>query len=113
MSQDIEQLRELLEARDVGTFLAAYEEYRRLHAIEPTVTGLTQRVFPPVLRAAFEAEQLAASDIVLLWRLVRDGRLLVVENDLIVGINLRVNKALTVVEPDMKVPVPPLATFDV
>jgi hypothetical protein len=112
MSPDIEQMRQLLEARDLGAFLASYQEYRRHHAIEPGVTGLTQRLFPPILRAAFEAEQLSASDIVLLWRLVRDGRLLLVENDLLVSINLRINDAIKAIEPDMKVPVLPLATFD-
>lgn len=112
MSPTVEVLRELLEARDVGGFLAAYQEYRRRNDVEPAVTGLTQRMFPPLLRAAFKADKLGASDIVLLWRLVRDGRLLLVENDLLVGINLRINDAVKAVEPDTKVPVQPLATFD-
>jgi hypothetical protein len=112
MSSIVEQLREQLEAHDVGGFLAAYQEYRRHGGVEPAVTGLTQRMFPPLLRSAFKAEQLSASDIVLLWRLVRDGRLLLVENDLLVGINLRINDAVKAVEPDTNVPVQPLATFD-
>lgn len=76
------------------------------------MTGLTQRVFPPLLRDAFKAKRLAASDIVLLWRLVRDSRLLLVENDLLVGINLRINDAIKVAEPGTKLPVQALATFD-
>jgi hypothetical protein len=35
-----------------------------------------------------------------------------VENDLIVGINLRINEALSLVEPHTVLPVQPLATFD-
>lgn len=112
MTPDILQLRELLEARNISGFLAAYDAYRRQNSIEPGVTGLTQRVFPPLLRAAFEAEGLSAVDLVLLWRLVRDGRLLLVENDLLVGINLRINDAIKVAEPHTKVPVQPLVTFD-
>jgi hypothetical protein len=112
MSPDIENLRALLEVRNLGGFLAAYQDYRVHHGIEPVVTGLTQRVFPPLLRDAFTAEALDAPTIVLLWRLVRDSRLLLVENDLIVGINLRINDALKLVEPHTKLPVQALATFD-
>lgn len=112
MSPDIEHLRNLLEACDVGGFLVAYQEYRRHNGVEPGVTGLTQRVFPPLLRAAFREEKLSASDIVLLWRLVRDGRLLLVENDLLVAINLHINDAVKTIEPDTKVPVRLLATFE-
>lgn len=112
MNPGIEKLRALLEARDVSGFLAAYQDYRQHNGIEPVVTGLTQRVFPPLLRDAFKTERLAAADIVLLWRLVRDSRLLLVENDLLVGINLRINEALEVVEPGIQLPVQALATFD-
>lgn len=111
MTPDIVQLRELLEARNLGGFLAAYNTYRRQNSIDPCVTGLTQRVLPTLLRAAFEAEELSATDLVLLWRLVRDGRLLLVENDLLVGINFRINDAIKVAEPGTKVPVQPLVTF--
>jgi hypothetical protein len=112
MSPDIVQLRELLKAGDVGGFLLAYQEFRRLNGVEPGITGLTQRMFPPVLRSAFETEQLSAPGLILLWRLVRDGGLLLVENDLLVEINRRINDAFRVAEPDTKVPVRPLATFN-
>lgn len=111
MSPDIEKLRALLEVRDLGGFLTAYEGYRRQHGIDPVVTGLTQRVFPPLLREAFLADSLDSLSIVLLWRLVRDSRLLIVENDLIEGINVRIKGALKVVEPDNRLPVQALATF--
>ena len=112
MSPDIEQLRNFLEERDISGFLAAYQEYRRCNVIEPAVTGLTQRVFPPLLRNALQAEELSAADIVLLWRLVRDSRLLLVDNDLLVSINLRINAAVEAVEPHTNVPVQPLPLFD-
>lgn len=112
MSPDIEKLRALLEARNLVGFLVGYQDYRARHGIDPVVTELTQRVFPPLLRDGFTADRLDAPAIVLLWRLVRDSRLLLVENDLIVGINLRINEALKVVEPHTQLPVQALATFD-
>lgn len=112
MNPDIEKLRALLEARNLGAFLVGYQDYRAHHGTDPAVTGLTQRVFPPLLRDAFTAEALDAPSIVLLWRLVRDSRLLLVENDLIVGINLRINDALKRVEPHTQLPVQSLTTFD-
>ena len=112
MSPNIETLRELLEMNDVGGFLVAYQEYRQHTGIDPVVTGLTQRVFPPLLREAFNTDHLSASNIVLLWRLVRDNRLLLVENDLLIGINLRINDAIKVSEPSTKLPVQALTTFD-
>jgi hypothetical protein len=52
-----------------------------------------------LLPDAVKSEQLAASDIVLLWRLVKDSRLMLVENDLLVGINLRFYEVIEAVEP--------------
>lgn len=112
MSPKVEELRELLEARDISGFLIAYEVYRQQHVSEPVVTALTQRVLPPLLREAFSEDRLPASTIVLLWRMVRDSRLLLVENDLLIAINLRINSAIKEVEPDTKLPVPSLLTFD-
>ena len=112
MSPEIEEMRVQLEARDVEGFLLTYSAYRQHHDSEPVLTALTQRVFPPLLREAFKLERLAASSIVLLWRLVRDSRLVLVESDLLVAINLRVNDAIREVEPETKLSVTPLATFD-
>lgn len=112
MNPDFEKLRELLELRDVGAFLAAYQEYRQRHGINIEVTGLTQRVLPALLRNAFHEGRMTAKDIVLLWRLVRDTRLLLVENDLLVAINFRINDAVAAVEPGTKRPVQPLATYE-
>ncbi|MRW83753.1 DUF2726 domain-containing protein [Pseudoduganella sp. FT26W] len=111
MNPDIENLRFLLEKGDVGKFLLDYQVYRQHNGVDPIVTGLTQRVFPSVLRAAFNANKLAAADVVLLWRLVRDNWLLLVDNDLLEAINLRINDAVRLVEPSASVPVPALATF--
>ena len=54
MTPAAENLRVLLEARDIDGFLTALEAYRQQHPFEPVVTALTQRVFPPLLRTAFQ-----------------------------------------------------------
>jgi hypothetical protein len=69
-------------------------------------------VFPPLLRQALLDGRLKPSSLVRLYRMARDTRLVLVENDLIVGVNLRINDALRQAEPDAKVPVPPLVTVE-
>lgn len=112
MTAGVEQLRALLEARNVRAFLTAFQEYRRTNEVDPVITGLTQRVFPPVLRDALQSDAIDAADIVLLWRLVRSGSLLLVENDLLMAINERIDFAIKMVEPATTLPVPPLVTFN-
>lgn len=110
MTPAAENLRVLLEARDLDGFLEAFEVYREQHAIEPVATALTQRVFPPLLRQAFKGDTLLPASLVRLYRMVRSTRLVLVEGDLLVGINLRINEALRQAEPDTLRPVPPLLT---
>lgn len=111
MSQNVETMRELLEERNIDVFLPAYIEYRQSHAIEPELTALTQHALPPVLRQAFAEERLCPETIVLLWRTVRDGRLILVDDDLLIAINLRIDEATRSVEPEVELPVPHLVTF--
>jgi hypothetical protein len=92
MSAAVQELRALLEERDIGRFLAAYERVEIEHrSIE--LTGVTQRIFPTVLREALLRGNLASEDVVKLWSLVRTGRLVLVENDLLEGINAVLNGA--------------------
>lgn len=110
MTPAAENLRELLEARDLDGFLRAFEAYRQHHTVEPVVTALTQRVFPQLLHQAFQEERLEPGTLVRLYRMVRSSRLVLVEDDLLVGINLRINDALRQVEPESTTPAPPLVT---
>lgn len=112
MSSAAERMREHLEARELAAFLESYEQYRDTKAWEPALTALTQRVFPPVLREALGHDSLSASAIVRLYRLIRGGRLLLVENDLLTEINRRIDTAFAEAEPATSRPVPPLVTFD-
>jgi hypothetical protein len=110
MTPAAENLRGLLEARDLDGFLEAFETYRQQYTVEPVATALTQRVFPPLLRQAFLEERLLPATVVRLYRMVRSSRLVLVEDDLLVGINLRINDAMRQAEPDVATPVTPLVT---
>lgn len=112
MSPAAEKMRELLEARELAAFLEDYEQYRDSNVWEPALTALTQRVFPPLLREALEHDNLSASAIVRLYRLIRSGRLLLVENELLTEINRRIDTAYAEAEPTTSRPLPPLLTFD-
>lgn len=111
MTPQLERIRELLEAEDIGGFLSAYAEYLATGQQEPAATNLTQRLLPPVLLRCLQGERLPAPALVQLYRLVASGRLLVVENDVLHAINLRVDQAMRQVEPGVKLPVTPLRTF--
>ncbi len=108
MTPAAENLRVLLEARDIDGFLTALEAYRQQYSFEPVVTALTQRIFPPLLRAALQEERLLPTALIRLYRMVRSGQLVLVEDDLLVAINLRIDDAIHEVEPATVTPVPPL-----
>lgn len=110
MTPAAENLRVLLERRNIDGFLEAFESYRQEHAIEPVVTALTQRVLPPLLREAFQEESLRPTTVVRLYRMVRSSCLVLVEDELLVGINLRINEAMRQAEPESTTPVLPLVT---
>jgi hypothetical protein len=114
MSPAAENLRVLLENRDIDGYLHAYEVYSEQAAFsfEPGVTALSQRVFPSVLRRAFLEDRVEPATVVRLYRMAATSRLVLVENDLILGINLRVNDAMRQVEPETPTPVRPLATVE-
>lgn len=106
MNASIETLRTCLEARDISGFLEAYEAMVPGTALRTgQLTGITQRIFPTVLRETLASGALLAADTVRLWRLVRCGRLLVVDNDLLEGINALLGAAWREVEgPDAPLP---------
>lgn len=112
MTPATENLRVLLERRNIDGFLEAFESYRQQHTVEPVVTALTQRVFPPLLRQAFLEDQLLPGTLVRLYRMVRSSRLVLVEDDLLAGINLRINEAMRQAEPETATPVLPLVTSE-
>ena len=102
MNATIENLRIFLEERDIGGFLAAYETMvPGADVLSSQLTKITQQIFPTVLHEKLTRGALVAGDTVRLWRLVRCGRLLVVDNDLLEGINALLDAAWREVEDRM------------
>ncbi len=85
MNADVERLREHLDRRDIASFLQEYEEARAQGSVE--LTTLTQRVFPGVLRELLDKSMVSADAVLQLWRLIRTGQLLVIDNALLHSIN--------------------------
>ncbi|KWN85164.1 hypothetical protein WM25_02340 [Burkholderia ubonensis] len=111
MSPIAESMRTMLESRDVLGFLTAYSEYRATQPSEPALLGLTQSALPTVLRHGFDSDTLDAATVVALWRAVRGGNLILVDNELLEAINLRIDKALHVIDPTARLPAARLPIF--
>lgn len=105
-----ENLRTLLEARDIDGFLTALDAYRQQHWDEPEVTALTQRVLPPLLRTTLQEGGLPPTALIRLYRMVRSNKLVLIDDDLRDIINSRINDAIRAAEPTADTPVPPLLT---
>lgn len=111
MNVTVPDLKAFLEARDIGGFLIAYEHFTRSGQHPAELSMLTQRIFPAVLRELLANSRLTSEHTVGLWRLIRSGRLLIVENDLLEGINERLNSAWREIEGADAAPPERLLTF--
>jgi len=104
MDSAVQELRVHLESRDLGAFLAEYE-IRAATAGSIELTTVTQRILPGVLLELFGAGRVTDEQTVQLWRLVRTGRLVMVENVLLEAINERLDTAWREVNgPDAPAP---------
>ena len=92
MDPSVQELRTHLESRDLSAFLAEYET-RAAAAGSIELTTVTQRILPGVLLELFGAGRVTDAQTVQLWRLVRTGRLVMVENVLLEAINERLDTA--------------------
>ena len=104
MEPIVQTLRAHLEARDLGAFLTSYEAGAAgSGSIE--MTTVTQRVLPGVLLEQFGAGRVTDGQTVHLWRLVRSGRLVLVDDVLLEAINARLDSAwLAAYGPDATLP---------
>lgn len=84
---DVQDLRAHLEARDLTAFLQDFEQFSGGGSIE--LTTVTQRILPGILLELFMADRVDHAQTLTLWKLVRTGRLLLVDNVLIEAINQR------------------------
>ncbi|WP_119157662.1 DUF2726 domain-containing protein [Caldimonas tepidiphila] len=86
------KLKDLLSDRDLTGFLSEFE--RLAPQSRPIgLSELTQRVFPVVLKSCLAEGTVTAEAIVHVWRLVRTGSLLIVDNELLEAVNARIEKA--------------------
>ncbi len=96
MEAFVQDLRTHLELRDLPAFLTGFaKDEARRGSIE--LTTVTQRVLPGILRELFAADRVTAPSTLALWRLVRNGWLVLVDNDLIEAINARLEVAWSTV----------------
>ncbi|KAL0630197.1 hypothetical protein Q9L58_010957, partial [Maublancomyces gigas] len=75
-------MRRRLEVDDLDGFLMAYEQYVLTVVFEPAAIPLTQVEFPSALRRTLEKGSVAAKTLETVSRLVLNGNLLLVEDDL-------------------------------
>lgn len=108
VSAAIKHMKRRLEADDLEGFLAAYEHYVRTAVFEPAAIPLTQVALPSALRRSFEEGRITAKALVAIWRLVLNGGLLLVENDLRDMINQNIDGALKTLAMTTDVPPKPL-----
>ncbi|CAN7494085.1 DUF2726 domain-containing protein [Polaromonas sp. LjRoot131] len=105
-------MKKRLEADDLEGFLAAYENYVLTVVFEPAAIPLTQVALPSALRRGFEKGSITALTLVTLWRLVLNGSLLLVEDDLRDMINQNIDGALkTLTTPTSDSPAKALPTI--
>ena len=104
MEPVVQELRAHLEARDLGAFLTDYEA-GAAHSGLIEMTTVTQRILPGVLLEQFGAGRVTDAQTVQLWRLVRSGRLVLVDDVLLDAINERLHSAWSEVHgPDATLP---------
>ena len=94
MSATVADMRELLENKDLLGFLKLYEAQGSLLTSQPGAGGCTQRLLPALCRELLARNSVQAEEIFLLWKLIRGGQLLVVDNDILQSINERIDQAL-------------------
>jgi len=93
MNPIVEGLRTKLEARDIAGFLADFREHVAAVYGQPELTFLTQSTLPPVLLGMLKSRLVAGPELIELWQLIRNGRLLVLDGDIREAINEQIDGA--------------------
>lgn len=93
MNPFVEELRVKLEARDMAGFLEHFKEHAAAVYGRPEFTFLTQSTLPPILLGMLKSRLVAASELIELWQLMRNGRLLVVDGAIREAINEQIDGA--------------------
>lgn len=104
MSATVADMREFLEGKDLLGFLKLYESEGQLLMGQPGAGGCTQRLLPALCRELLARNSVQPEEIVLLWKLIRGGQLLVVDNDILQSVNERIDQALSDCKSSIPVP---------
>lgn len=112
MSATVADMREFLESKDLLGFLRLYESHGQLLMNQPGAGGCTQRLLPALWRELLARNLVQAEEIVLLWKLVRGGQLLVVDNDILQSVNERIDQALLDCKSSIPVPASRLRLYE-
>lgn len=111
MSATVNESRELLETRNLHGFLKLFAAESILLMAQDGAGYCTQKILPAILREMFTANRVAAESVVLLWRLIRSGQLLVVENDILQAINERIDSSIAELDGPGALPAAKLRTY--
>lgn len=104
MSATVDDMREFLENKDLLGFLQFYESHGPYLMSQPGAGLCTQRLLPALCRELVARNSVQAEEIVLLWRLIRVGQLLIVDNDILQSVNERIDQALSVCKSSIPAP---------
>lgn len=111
MHTDIEALRTFIEERDLEGFLGLVSDHGPSLSAQPGWTRLTQVGFPAVFGELADSDRVTDAVVLMLWRCIRNGSLLVVDDRVLRVVNSRLDSAMRAVErrpsrPDERLHVP-------
>jgi hypothetical protein len=98
MNTDIEALRTCLEERDLEGFLCLVSDHGPVLATQPGWTRLTQVGFPAMFGELAGAGRVTERAILTLWRCIRSGKLLVVDDAVPKVVNARLDGSMRAIE---------------
>jgi hypothetical protein len=93
MSAAADALKLAIEEGRLGDFLKIFEKATVETPSDTTIYAITRRLLPAALLAWFEKERVGDAETIRLWKLVASGRLIIVENEVLQGINDRLSQA--------------------
>ena len=93
MSRDLEDLKALLDERNLVDFFEAFGQFHGSVRADPGLMVVTQRLLPAILLEELAHGGLSPEEIVSAYRLIRAGILIVVDNTILAGINERLLSA--------------------
>lgn len=111
MSATVAEMREFLENKDLLGFLRLYDLHGLFLMNQPGAGQCTQRLLPALCRELLARNLVRSEELILLWKLIRSGQLLVIDNDILHVVNERIDQALLDSNSSLPVPAPRLRLY--